>query len=289
MLQHLLGIFYGTFMASQRQIEANRANGAKGGPKTEEGKQRSRLSSLKHGLTSSTLVVLPEEDEHEYEEVLRGFRESFQPHDPAEDALVLRLAQAHWRSLRSRRVETAMYHITANTQRNHARKLVENCPENLNPHEAIAVAFMTMPAEHWQMYLRYDTTISRDFHKTLDALMKLQRTNQLKKEKALACGAGSQPAAASQAAPALLTMVAGRSPQLSDTGIGSVSQNSSTTPNQRTKGTYSRNEPGGKPRALCPRTRICNRRTIAKEALSAHSKGVRTAPLNSQAPVGKPG
>ena len=187
-------------MASQRQIEANRANGAKGGPKTQAGKERSRLSSFKHGLTSSTLVVLPEEHEHEYKEVLSGFRESFQPHDPAEDALVLRLAQAHWRSLRSRRVETGILHITANTQRNRARKLVENCPENLNPHEAIAVAFMTMPAEHWQMYMRYDTTISRDFFKTLDALQKLQRTNQLKKEKALACGAGSQPAAASQAA-----------------------------------------------------------------------------------------
>ena len=74
-----------------------------------------------------------------------------------------------------------MYHITANTQRNHARKLVENCPENLNPHEAIAVAFMTMPAEHWQMYMRYDTTISRDFFKTLDALQKLQRTRENRK------------------------------------------------------------------------------------------------------------
>ena len=62
---------------------------------------------LKHGLTASTLVVLPEEHEHEYQEVLRGFRESFQPHDPAEHALVLRLAQTHWRSLRSRRLKQA--------------------------------------------------------------------------------------------------------------------------------------------------------------------------------------
>src|SRR5262245_16343859 len=109
-------------MATQRQIAANRRNGAKGGPKTEAGKQQSRLSSLKHGLTSSTLVVLPEEPEHEYNEVLRGFRDSFNPADPAEEALVLRLAQAHWRSLRSRRVETAVLHVTANAQRNQARE-----------------------------------------------------------------------------------------------------------------------------------------------------------------------
>ncbi len=225
-------------MASQRQIEANRANGAKGGPKTQAGKERSRLGSLKHGLTASTLVVLPEEDEHEYEEVLRGFRESFNPHDPAEDTLVLRLAQAHWRSLRSRRVETGIYNITAGTMRARARKTVENCPENLNPHDAIAVAFMTMPAEHWQMYLRYDTTISRDFHKTLDALMKLQRTRT--------CRAGSQPAEASQAAVAPLTMVAGRSAPLSENGIRFVSQNSISAPETKEQKEVTLNSKSGK-------------------------------------------
>src|SRR3954468_21291798 len=119
-----------TLMASDRQHQANHRNGRKGGPKTETGKQHSRLNSLKHGLSSSTLVVLPEEHQHEYEDVLRGFRESFQPHDAAEDALVLRLAQAHWRSLRSRRVETGILSITAATERALARKLVEDCPEH---------------------------------------------------------------------------------------------------------------------------------------------------------------
>jgi hypothetical protein len=214
-------------MASQRQIEANRRNGAKGGPKTHAGKERSRLSSLKHGLTSSTLVVLPEENEHEYHEVLRGFRDSFKPANPAEEALVVRLAQAHWRSLRSRLVETAIYGITANAQRNHARRLIENCPENLNPHEAIAVSFMTLPEEHWGMYLRYDTTISRDFFKTLEALQKLQRTRQLgaRDNERQARPIAGQP----EAVP--LVMAAGRQAQVFDSGIGSVSQNS-TSPTQ---------------------------------------------------------
>ena len=56
-------------MSSERQIEANRRNGLKGGPKSDAGKERSRLNSLKHGLTSSTLVVLPEGDRDEYEEI----------------------------------------------------------------------------------------------------------------------------------------------------------------------------------------------------------------------------
>ena len=166
----------GNSMASERQRSANRRNGSKGGPNTEAGKQRTRQNTLKHGLASTTLVVLPEEHQHEYEEVLRGFRESFKPHGATEDALVLRLAQAHWRSLRSRRVETGILNVSAATQRGRAREWVEDCPEHLNPHEAIGVGFMTMPPEHWQMYLRYDTAISRDFFRTLDALTRLQRT-----------------------------------------------------------------------------------------------------------------
>jgi hypothetical protein len=165
-------------MASQRQIEANRRNGRLGGPNTEAGKQRSRLSSLKHGLSATTIVVLPEEDPKEYEEILQGFRDSLKPEGSVEDALVLRLAQAHWRSQRARRIETGMLSVSANMHRNLARETVENCPENLNPHEAIGVGFLLMPPEKWQTYLRYDATISREFFKTLDALTKLQRIRQ---------------------------------------------------------------------------------------------------------------
>src|ERR687895_2976782 len=98
-----ISFFEGTLMPSERQRQANRRNGRKGGPNTDTGKQRSRLNSLKEGLTASTIVVLPEENQQEYDEVLRGFQESLQPYDATEDALVSRLAQAHWRSLRSRR------------------------------------------------------------------------------------------------------------------------------------------------------------------------------------------
>src|SRR3954447_18057266 len=119
----LLSFLSGTLMASERQHPANRRNGREGGAETEIGKER---RSLKHRLTSTALVVLPDEGDHEYEAVLRGFRESFQPHDATEEALVLRLAHAHWRSLRSRRVETGILSITAATERALAREMVED-------------------------------------------------------------------------------------------------------------------------------------------------------------------
>jgi hypothetical protein len=199
-------------MASERQRQANRRNGSKGGPKTEAGKERSRGNSLKHGLSSSTLVVLPDEHEHEYEAILRGFRDSFQPQDAAEEALVLRLAHAQWRSLRSRRVETGILHITAATERNRARKIVENCPEHLSPHNAIAVGFMTGPEERWQMYLRYDGAISREFFRTLDTLTRLQKARQRKK-------------------PSKEPVIAAAAGAMSDFGIRSVSQISAAPAN----------------------------------------------------------
>jgi hypothetical protein len=44
-------------MATEKQIEANRRNGALGGPKTEAGKARSRLNATKHGLAGESADV----------------------------------------------------------------------------------------------------------------------------------------------------------------------------------------------------------------------------------------
>ncbi|MGA8626279.1 MAG: hypothetical protein WB686_16300, partial [Pseudolabrys sp.] len=45
-------------MTTVKQIEANRLNALRStGPRTEDGKQRSRCNAIRHGLTAETVIV----------------------------------------------------------------------------------------------------------------------------------------------------------------------------------------------------------------------------------------
>jgi hypothetical protein len=64
---------------SQTKSQIARANGAKShGPVTAEGKAISSRNSLRHGLTS-TAVVLPGESPEEFQSLLDGYIDQFQP------------------------------------------------------------------------------------------------------------------------------------------------------------------------------------------------------------------
>jgi hypothetical protein len=94
-------------MATAAQIEANRQNARKStGPRTEEGKNRSRLNALDHGCRAN-LMVLPTEVFGEYENELKAWKLSFQPRNPAEDVLVERLVSLGWQQKRIDRAQTA--------------------------------------------------------------------------------------------------------------------------------------------------------------------------------------
>ena len=101
---------------SNARVEANRRNARKStGPKTVEGKEKSRGNSLKHGLTGAGIVLL-EADEARLRKEVEEWSETLQPRDEPERAMVEALivakdrmerAAASERALRQRRSERA--------------------------------------------------------------------------------------------------------------------------------------------------------------------------------------
>src|ERR1039458_5979701 len=93
-------------MSSIKQDEARRANSLKStGPKTEEGKARSRLNAMKHGATRK--LVLPDEDIEAFKARIAGFKESLETRNPLEEELASRAGEASWRLDRANRAEIA--------------------------------------------------------------------------------------------------------------------------------------------------------------------------------------
>jgi len=66
------------------QAAINRANSEHStGPRTEAGKQRTRLNAMRHGLTGQT-VVLPEDDLEIYQKRNQEFFTEYKPKGPTE-------------------------------------------------------------------------------------------------------------------------------------------------------------------------------------------------------------
>ena len=100
-------------MTSLRQIEANRRNARLStGPVTEEGKERSRLNAVRHGLTAET-VIDALEDAEDYEAFEIAVTSDHDAQTAVERELVLRLASLLWRLRRATAIESGLFKIQA--------------------------------------------------------------------------------------------------------------------------------------------------------------------------------
>ena len=103
-------------MSSLKQIEANRLNALKStGPRTEEGKRRSRCNAIRHGLTAET-VIAGLEDPEDYESFEATIIADYDPTTAVERELVLRLASILWRLRRATGIETTLLAIQQSAQ-----------------------------------------------------------------------------------------------------------------------------------------------------------------------------
>ena len=91
--------------ASESQYAANRLNALKScGPKTVEGKQKTRLNGMVHGLAST---VLSTEDAQAFEERMDEVAKSMRPRNALEKLILANSVRASWMIDRTARVQTA--------------------------------------------------------------------------------------------------------------------------------------------------------------------------------------
>jgi hypothetical protein len=96
-------------MTTFRQIVANRRNALRStGPRTEEGKRRSRLNAVRHGLTAET-VVQNLENAEDYKAFEATIIADYGAETAVARELVLRLASLLWRLRRATAIETDLF------------------------------------------------------------------------------------------------------------------------------------------------------------------------------------
>ena len=98
-------------MATENQIAANRRNACKStGPRTEEGKRRSRQNAFRHGLTSET-VIFGLEEADSYAEFQQAIIADYEPITVIEYQLVIRLSSLLWRLRRAIAIESGLFQV----------------------------------------------------------------------------------------------------------------------------------------------------------------------------------
>lgn len=150
---------------SQKQIEANRENGMKGGVKSDEGKAISKYNAIKHGLLSKE-VLLEGEDEKALIEIGRRLRFELEPQTELELVLVDRITANVWRLRRVMKIEREMIdsdRFTTDWQGN---------PKEKTLGEALSYDFANN--DTYGKLIRYETSIERGIFKALHELQRLQ-------------------------------------------------------------------------------------------------------------------
>ena len=96
-------------MTSNLQIEANRRNARLStGPRTEEGRNVSRMNALRHGLTAQHVTVF-DETEADFRRFHRQLMRVLRPDGAMEAQLAERAVICAWRLRRVYRIETGMF------------------------------------------------------------------------------------------------------------------------------------------------------------------------------------
>jgi low affinity Fe/Cu permease len=129
------------------QMTANQSNAQHStGPKTPRGKAISARNNFRHGFTGE-FTVLPWVDQSEFDLLMNALRDEHKPSGLTERILVDKMAQALWLTKRA----LMLQHVTFNHE-------VPTCDDE----------------KQLALYIRYQTTHERNFHKCLNDLLRVR-------------------------------------------------------------------------------------------------------------------
>jgi hypothetical protein len=139
----------GKYMATIKQIEANRRNSLKStGPTTPEGKAAIRLNALRHGLRART-VVLPGEQPEEFQQLCDDLEAEWRPKSRTDQLYVEQIAVSQWKL---NRMEMARRSVLAQTNDLETQVLLldqqearKHVPQPSAPQPVRAVPFVMSP------------------------------------------------------------------------------------------------------------------------------------------------
>jgi len=167
------------------------------GPRTEEGKSRSRGNAVKHGVLVSALLITEgqgTEDSAEFDKLLGDLYQNLGPVGALEEMLVERIAVCCWRQKRALRCEAGLVRRAFVPDPGRQKEEAEWCRIGLlvpNPELAAIKDHLSLPlGDNLDRILRYETTIHRQLAYAINQLERLQRAR--KGARRLACVPHSQ-------------------------------------------------------------------------------------------------
>jgi hypothetical protein len=160
-------------MATEKQIAANRRNAQLStGPRTEEGKSRSRMNAWRHGLTGMIDVRTPEEQES-HDKFCAAIVASLDAQEGIERQLAHSVAEDHWRLNRARTIENNIFTLAASFEQSDADSTQPEIDDAL----ADARTFVADP-ERFQLLTIYERRIQSNMQRNLKLLTELQNTRR---------------------------------------------------------------------------------------------------------------
>ena len=165
-------------MISDKQFEANRNNALRSsGPKTKEGRKRSSMNALRHGLTGQVTTMTPE-DRAAHDQFSQALIRNLAPEGEMELQLAQRIATDSWRLNRASAVEDNLLALGL------YQDAGQLCPDHEQIDAALTTArVFTVESHNLQLFTLYQQRLDRSLQKNLALLQSLQAARKEKREK----------------------------------------------------------------------------------------------------------